>query len=90
MAGEYKGDGFVIRYGGGPRSSLSKPFTTQGKDLLHLELTYSEGMDNYIVKTQSIVEGFTSPTDAVLINNNMYIIEYGGRTGGNLWKITLP
>jgi glucose/arabinose dehydrogenase len=90
LGGEYTGDGFVIRYGGGPRSSLSKPFTTQGKDLLHLELTYSEAMDNYIVKTQSIVEGFTSPTDAVLINNNMYIIEYGGRTGGNLWKITLP
>lgn len=90
LSEEFKGDGFVIRYGGGPKSSLSKPFTTQGKDLLHLDLTYSEGADNYTVKTTSIVEGFTSPTDAVLVNNKVYIIEYGGRTGGNIWKITLP
>lgn len=86
---EFRGGGFVIRYGGGPRSSLSKPFTTQGKDLLHLELTHNEGIDNYSVKTTSIVEGFSSPTDAVLTDNFVYIIEYGGREGGNLWKITL-
>lgn len=90
LSDDFRRDGFVIRYGGGPRSSLSKPFTTQGKDLLHLDLTYHKGAGNYTVKTKSIVDGFTSPTDAVLTNNNIYIIEYGGRTGGNLWKITLP
>lgn len=90
LDGEFKGGGFVIRYGGGPRSSLSKPFTTQGKDLLHLRLVYNKGIDNYSVETTSIVEGFSSPTDAVLKDNRVYIIEYGGREGGNLWKITMP
>lgn len=90
LSEDLRGDGFVIRYGGGPRSSLSKPFTTEGKDLLHLDLSYEKGAENYTVKTTSIVKGFTSPTDAVLVDNNVYIIEYGGRRGGNIWKITLP
>jgi hypothetical protein len=35
------------------------------------------------------VDGFVQPTDAVLIGNIAYVIEYGG-TGGHIWKITLP
>ncbi|HLU90346.1 MAG TPA: hypothetical protein VKZ51_10975, partial [Cyclobacteriaceae bacterium] len=90
LGGEFKGSGFTIRYGGGPRSSLSMPFTKEGKDLLHLKLDYNPGTDNYTVRTTSIVDGFSAPTDAVMIENQVYIIEYGGRAGGNLWKITLP
>ena len=89
LSGDLNGDGFVLRYTLGERSSLMRPFTKQGSDLLHLELIYSEATDNYFVKTRRIVEGFKDPVDAVMVGNDVYIIEYGGN-GGNIWKITLP
>lgn len=89
LSDKFKGDGFVIRYSSGERSSMMRPFTTQGTDLLHLHLTYDTTTNNYFVRTARIVEGFNAPTDAVLAGNNMYIIEYGGKSG-NIWKITLP
>lgn len=97
LAGEFKGDGFVIRYNGGPRRGLNNPnpLLRQGKDLLHLDLVYDKKAANFKVRTTRIVEGFTAPTDALLINNTAYIIEYGGKQGGNknggsIWKITFP
>jgi glucose/arabinose dehydrogenase len=97
LSKEFKGDGFVIRYAGGPRNGISNPsaLRRQGRDLLHLKMLYDKTADNYTVKTTRIVDGFTSPTDALLIGNVLYVIEYGGKqggnkTGGSLWKITLP
>lgn len=90
LADELKGDGFVIRYTNGARSSLMKPFTNEGQDLLHLDLAYSEAADDFFVRTTRLVEGFNQPTDAILVGNQVYVIEYGGRTGGNIWRITLP
>ncbi len=90
LGGNYQGDGFVIRYSNGARSSLMKPFTDEGADLLHLKLTYSEAADNYFVKTTRVVDGFKEASDAILVGNDLYVIEYAGRTGGNLWKITFP
>lgn len=91
LAGGLKGDGFTLRYTSGLKSSLMKPFTEEGEDLLHLDLTFDEAADNFTVKTTRIVEGFVQPIDAVLIKNEMYVIEYGGRQhGGNIWKVTLP
>lgn len=91
------GDGFVIRYTGGSRNGAvnPNPLRRQGKDLLHLEMTYDKKTDNYKVKTTRLVDNFTAPTDALLVGNRVYIIEYGGKQGGNkaggtLWKITLP
>ncbi|WP_018612176.1 c-type cytochrome [Segetibacter koreensis] len=86
---DFKGDGFVIRYSLGATSSMMRPFTNEGEDLLHLQLTYDKASDNYFVKTTRIVEGFKEPTDAVMIGNEVYIISYGGK-GGDIWKITLP
>lgn len=89
LAGNFKGDGFVLRFNLGTRSSLMKPFTNQGADLLHLNLTYDSITDNYFVRTNRIVEGFNDAVDAVLIDNVAYILEYGGKRG-NVWKIVLP
>ena len=89
LSKDLKGDGFVIRYSSGARSSMMRPFTSQGSDLLHLHLTYDSATDNYFVRTVRIVDGFNEPTDAVLAGNIMYVIEYGGK-GGNIWKIILP
>ena len=89
LAKDLRGDAFTIRYTLGTRSALMKPFTDEGADLLHLDLSYDEGTDNYFVKTKRIVEGFNGVTDAVLIKNNVFVIEYGA-AGGNIWKIILP
>jgi glucose/arabinose dehydrogenase len=89
LSNDFKGDGFVIRYSSGARSSMMSAFTKQGTDLLHLHLTYDPTSDNYFVKTVRVVEGFNEPTDAVLVNNIMYVIEYGGKRG-NIWKVTFP
>lgn len=91
------GDGFVIRYTGGPRNGVTNPspLRKQGRDLLDLDFVYDKATDNYKVKTTRIIEGFTAPTDALLVGNILYIIEYGGKQGGNkaggsIWKVTLP
>lgn len=89
LAKDFKGDGFVIRYSLGARSALMRPFTNEGADLLHLHLTYDAVTDNYFVKTIRVVEGFKEPVDAVMVDNNVYIIEFGGEQG-NIWKIILP
>lgn len=97
LSKEFKGDGFVMRYAGGPRKGATdpNPLKRQGKDLLHLKMIYDKKTDNYKVKTTRLVDNFTSPTDAVIIDNHMYIIEYGGKqggskSGGTLWKVTFP
>ena len=89
LGGDFKGDGFVLRNSFGATSSLMRPFTNQGADLLNLHLVYDSAIDNYFVKTTRIVEGFKDPVDAIIIGNDAYVIEYGGK-GGNLWKITFP
>ena len=89
LAKDLKSDGFVIRYTLGSSGAMMRAFTNLGSDLLHLHLTYDSAMDNYFVRTTRIVEGFKEPTDAVMIGNEVYVIEYSGKEG-NIWKITLP
>ena len=89
LSKDFNGDGFVIRYSSGERSSMMSAFTKEGTDLLHLHLTYDSTAKNYFVRTVRIVEDFNQPTDAVLAGNYLYVIEYGGKEG-NIWKITLP
>ncbi len=84
-----KGGGFVIRYSLGRRSGMMRAFTNEGADLLHLDLAYNKEADNYFVKTRRIVDGFNGPVDALMIDNFVYIVEYGGKSG-NIWKLTLP
>lgn len=89
LSGDLKGTGFVLRNSLGARSSMMKPFTDEGRDLMHLEMSYNKLTDNYFVKTTRIVDSFNNPTDAVLIGNELYIIEYGA-VQGSIWKLTLP
>lgn len=63
------------------------PLEAQGADLLHLHLMYDSATDNYFVRTTRIVDGFDQPSDAILIGNDVYVMEYGDN-GGNIWKLT--
>jgi glucose/arabinose dehydrogenase len=89
LSDEFKADGFVLRNTLGAKSNLMKPFTDQGRDLLHLDMSYEKGSDNYFVRTTRLVDSFNNPTDAVLLGNSLYIIEYDAKVG-SIWKVTLP
>lgn len=86
LPGDFKGDGFVIRYEYGPRSVLMRTFNTGGGDLLHLSMVYNKETDNYVMHAKTILDGLAEPTDAVLVNDTVYIITYGGKKGF-IWKI---
>ena len=89
LSKDFKGSGFVIRFSGGGSSGMMSSFTSEGSDLLHLQMSYDSLRNNYLVRTKRIVEGFNDPVDAIMIGNDMYVIEYGGE-GGNIWKLSLP
>ncbi|WKN32667.1 cytochrome c class I [Porifericola rhodea] len=86
LAPPYTGEGFVLSYTFGEYSSLMRPISTLGGDLMHLKLQYDPETDNYTVNCYRIVEGFRGPTDALMIENDVYVIE----TSGMIWKIRLP
>jgi hypothetical protein len=56
----------------------------QGQDLLHLQLTKTG--DNYEAVTTQIARGFHHPIDAVLIENRLYVLDYG--ENGAIWELT--
>lgn len=89
LPGKYKGKAMVFRYTNGNKSALMQPFTSQGEDLLLLDLQFSELEENFSMNTYRIASGFSQPVDAALIDNNLYVVEYGGqKVGGNIWKIS--
>jgi glucose/arabinose dehydrogenase len=92
LSDEFKGDGFVFRYGGGSDRPGTNLLRKGGKDLLHLKMTYSAAADNFYMKTTSIVSNFNAPVDAIMLENKIYVMEHGtaNSDGGRIWKITLP
>lgn len=58
--------------------------TDKGQNLLHLALTKTE--DNYEMVTTEIASGFVNPIDAVLIENKLYVLEWGSE--GAIWELT--
>ena len=56
----------------------------QGQDLLHLRLT-KRGEEYECVTTQ-IAREFKNPIDAVMIENRLYVLEYGAE--GAIWELT--
>ncbi len=59
-------------------------FTDQGQDLLYLRLT-RQG-DSYQAVTVQLATGFRNPIDSVLIDNRLFVLDYGG--DGALWELT--
>nr|WKN40217.1 cytochrome c class I [Tunicatimonas sp. TK19036] len=86
LAAPYKGDGFVLSYSNGENSSLMRRLSMLGADLLHMKLEYKPDIDNYIVHCYRVVDNFLGPTDALMLGNEVYVIE----NSGMIWKLTLP
>lgn len=92
LPNEFRGDGFVLSWTP-PTTALMAPFhghsPNLGEDLMHLKLFYSDIHENYIVQTTRIAENFSGPTDALLVGNELYVIEHtGSASGGSIWKVT--
>lgn len=70
---------FILSWGaaGGTLSDI-------GQDLLHLRLTLVDGQ--YEMTATQIARDFENPIDAVLIENRLYVLEFGG--GGAVWELT--
>jgi len=84
MPADLRGQGntlsaFIVSWG-----AAGGTLTDRGEDLLHLQLT-KQG-DNYEAVTTQIARGFKNPIDAVLIENRLYVLEFG--SGSAIWELT--
>jgi hypothetical protein len=55
-------------------------------DLLHLKLTRTA--TGYSLRATRIVRNFNNPIDAEIIDNTIYVLDYGGTR--SIWEVTLP
>jgi len=70
---------FILSWG-----SSGGTLTDRGQDLLHLRLT--QRGDAYFAETQQIALDFLNPIDAVMIENRLYVLDFGG--AGAIWELT--
>ncbi|TVZ55769.1 putative secreted protein (Por secretion system target) [Lutibacter sp. Hel_I_33_5] len=60
------------------------------QDLIHLDIIYDQNNKPIKVKSTVIADGFNFPVGSVLVDNNLYVLEYGTRGNRFIWKIELP
>jgi len=70
---------FILSWG-----AAGGTLSDKGQDLLYLQLTKHD--DNYESITTQIARGFNNPIDAVLIENRLYVLDFGSQ--GNIWELT--
>jgi hypothetical protein len=89
LTDEFRYHGFVLSWTAGDPNgnNVAGPFKDASQDLLDLALT-KLGNTNYQARVSRIVGGFANPIDAEIIQNRIYVIEYGGDQG--IWEVTIP
>jgi glucose/arabinose dehydrogenase len=80
---DFRGDGnafgaFLLSWG-----AAGGTLTDRGQDLLYLTLT--KRGDNYETTATQIAREFKNPIDSVLVENRLYVLEFGT---GIIWEIT--
>ncbi|REL38136.1 T9SS C-terminal target domain-containing protein [Rhodohalobacter sp. SW132] len=97
LQGNYKGDAFALGFTGHNIDAyLLSHMDEIGEDLLHLQLTETDGEAGYTLTSTRIAQGFTSPVDAELIDNKLYVVEHKNPHWLNpnattrIWEITFP
>lgn len=88
LGGKYQYSGFMISWTDGENFELMSRISSEGEELVHLEMIPDKASNQFKVKTTLLVDHFLSPTDAVLIDNQIFVIEYGQRA--NIWQINFP
>jgi len=84
MPADFRGDentfgAFILSWG-----AAGGTLTDKGQDLLYLQLTKRD--NNYESVTTQIAREFKNPIDAVLIENRLYVLDFG--SDGTLWELT--
>jgi hypothetical protein len=89
MAPPLQKHGFMLSWTQGDPNddSIVGPFLDASQDLVDLALT-KLGNTNYEARITRLVSGFSNPISAAIIQNKIYVIEYGGNQG--IWEITFP
>lgn len=99
LEGDLNGDAFLFSYMPGGDSSGYTPLSPWGspsvfvdpsRDLLHLELQYDAGQDNYTMEVHRIAEGFDQVVDAELVDNDLFVLENNNDGSQQLWHLQLP
>ncbi len=87
IAAPFRNHGFILSFTpGDPNgSSVAGPFDDASQDLLDLDLS-KLGNTNYQARVTRLVSGFTTPIDAEVIGNRIYVLEYSGSQG--IWEVT--
>jgi hypothetical protein len=85
----FRNHGFMLSFTPGDPNgnSVAGPFFDASQDLVDLQLT-SLGGTNYQARVTKLVDGFTTPIDAEIIGNRIYVLEYSGNQA--VWEITFP
>ena len=85
-AGRLRGGAFMLSFAG------ADGFPQDGQDLIFLDL--DKGADGYTLSAELVVNGFDHPIDAVMVENVVYVAEYGDwfSSGGSrgIWAVRLP
>ena len=86
LSGRLRGGAFMLSFAG------ADGFPQDGQDLIFLDL--DKGEDGYSLSAELVVDAFDHPIDAVMVENVVYVIEYGDwfSTGGSrgVWAVQLP
>lgn len=95
LGSNLRGNGFLLSFTRGnallnDSSPLLVPFQDNSEDLLLMEMQKDTVTANYSFSTTKIVEGFSNPIDAVLMDTLMYVIEYGYNGTQSIWVIHFP
>jgi len=85
----FRNHGFMLSFTPGDPNgaSVAGPFFDASQDLVELQLT-NLGGTNYQAGVTKLVGGFTTPIDAEIIGNRIYVLEYSGNQA--VWEITFP
>lgn len=72
--------GFILSWG-----AAGGDLPDKGQDLLHLQLTINDA-NTYEMRSIQLIRDLRNPIDAALIDNRMYILEFGADVA--LWEVT--
>ncbi|MEL7363564.1 MAG: PQQ-dependent sugar dehydrogenase, partial [Bacteroidota bacterium] len=78
LAGDLRGSAFMLSFNG-EDDDLIRRMGGTGEDLLALDL--DAGPDGYTLSATRVASGFDHPIDAVMVDDVVYVIEYGNWFG---------
>ena len=91
VAEPMRGGGFMLSFNSADDQMLARMGDT-GEDLVFLD--FEKVNENYTVSAHLVAHGFVHPIDAVMVENTIYVLEYGSWNDFGdrraVWAVTLP